>query len=93
MGGFLAHVVKQNKGSLNHDNILQMPNLISKRNMPSSRDAFMDESHKKRNMRLYVVNSHYVQHLTVILPQSMQLTQKCHLSRLIRLNNMNLKGE
>jgi len=32
--------------------------------MPSSRDAFMDESHKKRNMRLYVVNSHYVQHLT-----------------------------
>jgi len=56
MGKFQAHVVRQNKRGLNHINIMHMPNVISKKNMPSSRDAFKDESHKKENMRLYVKN-------------------------------------
>ena len=35
-----------------------MPNVIWKRNMSSFRDAVMDTSHKKENMKLYVMNSY-----------------------------------
>jgi len=34
-----------------------MLNVISKRTEPSSRDAMMDESHKKGSMRLYAIDS------------------------------------
>ena len=34
-----------------------MLNVISKRTEPSSKDAMMDELHKKGNVRLYVMDS------------------------------------
>ena len=36
---------------------MQMLNVISKRTRPGSRDAMVDESHTKGNVRLYVMNS------------------------------------
>jgi len=56
MGGFLAQVATRNElpQSCWH---MQMLNVISKRTRPSSRDAMVDESHTKGNVRLYVMNS------------------------------------
>jgi len=34
-----------------------MLNVVSKRKEPSSRDAMMDESHKKGNVRPYAIDS------------------------------------
>ena len=42
---------------------MHMLNVISKRTKPSSRDAMMDESHKKGNMRLYAIDGQKVQSL------------------------------
>ena len=72
---------------------MQMPNVISKRKMPSSKGVFIDESHKKENMRLYIMNSYYAQNLSGHSTQSAQLIQKCHLLRLITSSYMNLKDE
>ena len=42
---------------------MHMLNVISKRTKSSSRDAIMDESHKKGDMILYVMNSRKAQSL------------------------------
>jgi len=61
-----------------------MLNAISKRTRPSSRDAILDESHMKKNTRLYVMNSHQAQSLTGKSTTVSQLT-----SRYVPLINVN----
>ena len=69
-----------------------MLNVISKKTEPSSRDAMMDESHKKGNMRLYAIDSQKAQSLTGKPPQSNDLLKEMiHLLGLIKSNQVNLK--